>query len=125
MVRSSFLIWMTAGSVAFAADGNEDGCQDEFASNGACVSVDATVDGTSTVGANASVFEGASVGPEVALGSGVVVAARASLAGRVAHSSNPHLLEPTPSLAAVHSWVQTMCLGMTSPLAVPLSQVHA
>jgi UDP-3-O-[3-hydroxymyristoyl] glucosamine N-acyltransferase len=89
MVRCSFLVWMAAGSVAFAADVNGDGCQDEYASNGACVDVDATVDGTITVGANAVVFERASVGPEVALGTGVVVAARASLAGRVAHSSNP------------------------------------
>ncbi len=89
MVRCSFLVWMAAGSVAFAADINEDGCQDEYASNGACVDVDATVDGTSTVGANATVLERASIGPEVALGTDVVVGARASLAGRVAHSSNP------------------------------------
>ena len=89
MVRCSFLVWLAAGSVAFAADSNGDGCQDEYAGNGACVSVDATVDGTSTVGAGAQVLEDASIGPEVALGSGVVVAARASLAGRVAHSSNP------------------------------------
>jgi UDP-3-O-[3-hydroxymyristoyl] glucosamine N-acyltransferase len=80
---------MVTGSVAFAADVNEDGCQDEYAANGACVDVDATVDGTSTVGANASVLEDASVGPEVALGADVFVAARASLAGRVAHLSNP------------------------------------
>ncbi len=89
MVRCSFLVWMAAGSVAFAADVNADGCQDEYASNGACVDVDATVDGTSTVGANATVLERASIGPEVALGTDVVVAARASLAGRVSHSSNP------------------------------------
>ncbi|MFT6820222.1 MAG: UDP-3-O-[3-hydroxymyristoyl] glucosamine N-acyltransferase [Myxococcota bacterium] len=89
MIRCSFLAWIATGSVAFAADANGDGCQDEFAANGACVSVDATFDGTSTVGANASVLEDASIGPEVALGAGVVVAARASLAGRVAHSSNP------------------------------------
>ncbi len=92
MIRCSFLVWMAAGSVAFAADSNGDGCQDEYAGNGACVDVDATVDGTSTVGANASVLELASIGPEVALGSGVVVAARASLAGRVAHASNPLLI---------------------------------
>ncbi len=89
MVRCSFLVWMVAGSVAFASDVNEDGCQDEYAANGACVDVDATVDGTSTVGANAVVLERASVGPDVALGSDVVVAARATLAGRVAHASNP------------------------------------
>ncbi len=89
MVRCSFLVWMAAGSVAFAADVNEDGCQDEYASNGACVAVDATVDGSSTVGANASVLESASIGPQVALGANVVVAARATLAGRVAHTSNP------------------------------------
>ncbi len=89
MVRCSFLVWMTASSVALAADVNADGCQDEYAANGACVHVDATVDGTSTVGANASVLERASVGPEVALGADVVVAARATLAGRVAHASNP------------------------------------
>jgi UDP-3-O-[3-hydroxymyristoyl] glucosamine N-acyltransferase len=80
---------MAAGSVAFAADANLDGCQDEFAANSACVDVDATVDVSSTVGANAVVLEGASIGPEVALGAGVVVAARASLAGRVSHSINP------------------------------------
>ncbi len=89
MVRCSFLVWMAAGSVAFASDVNADGCQDEFAANGACVDVDATIDGTSTVGANATVLERASVGPEVSLGTDVVVAARASLAGRVAHASNP------------------------------------
>jgi acetyltransferase-like isoleucine patch superfamily enzyme len=89
MVRNSFLVWMALGSVAFAADVNGDGCQDEFAANGACVDVDATVDASSTVGANAAVLEDATIGPEVALGAGVVIAARASLAGRVAHTSNP------------------------------------
>ena len=33
MVRCSFLVWMVTGSVAFAADVNEDGCQDEYAAN--------------------------------------------------------------------------------------------
>jgi UDP-3-O-[3-hydroxymyristoyl] glucosamine N-acyltransferase len=89
MIRCSFLAWVITGSVAVAADGNQDGCQDEYAANGACVDVDATVDASTTVGANALVFTGASVGPEVALGADVVLGARASLAGRVAHTSNP------------------------------------
>ncbi|MFT6144808.1 MAG: UDP-3-O-[3-hydroxymyristoyl] glucosamine N-acyltransferase [Myxococcota bacterium] len=89
MIRCSFLAWVITGSVAFAADLNQDGCQDEYAANGACVDVDATVDASTTVGANALVFTGASVGPEVALGADVVLGARASLAGRVAHTSNP------------------------------------
>ncbi len=89
MVRRSFLVWMCTGAVAFAADSNGDGCQDEFAGNAACVSVDASVDGSSTVGANTSILDGASVGPQVAVGANVVVARRASLAGRVAHTSNP------------------------------------
>ncbi|MFT6819386.1 MAG: UDP-3-O-[3-hydroxymyristoyl] glucosamine N-acyltransferase [Myxococcota bacterium] len=89
MARCSFLVWMVTGSVAFAADANQDGCQDEYAANGSCVDVDATVDASSTVGASASVFDGASVGPQVALAADVVVGSRASLAGRVAHSSNP------------------------------------
>ncbi len=89
MVRCSFLVWMMAGSVAFATDSNEDGCQDEFPAAGACVDVDATVDPSSTVATGASVQGGATVGPQVALGANVVVASRASLAGRVAHASNP------------------------------------
>ncbi len=89
MVRCSFLVWMVTGSVAFAADANEDGCQDEYAANGACVHIDATIDASSTVGANALVLDEASVGPQTALGANVVMAARASLAGRVAHTSNP------------------------------------
>jgi UDP-3-O-[3-hydroxymyristoyl] glucosamine N-acyltransferase len=89
MVRCSFLVWVVTGSVAFAADTNDDGCQDEFAGNAACVSVDATVDATSTVGASSLVLNDASVGPQVALGSNVVVGSRATLAGRVAHVSNP------------------------------------
>ncbi|MFT6144966.1 MAG: UDP-3-O-[3-hydroxymyristoyl] glucosamine N-acyltransferase [Myxococcota bacterium] len=89
MVRYSLLVWLVTGSVAFAADANQDGCQDEYAANGACVDVDATVDASSTVGANASVFDGASVGPQVALAADVVVGSRAFLAGRVAHTSTP------------------------------------
>ncbi len=89
MMMRSVVFGLVTSSVALAADSNGDGCQDEFAGNGACVDVDATVDGSSSVGANAQVREEATIGPEVALGSNVVVASRASLAGRVAHSSNP------------------------------------
>lgn len=89
MVRCSFWVWLAAGSVASASDLNEDDCQDEYAANGACVHVDASVDGTSTVGENSSVRDQASVGPEIALGSDVVVGDRATLAGRVSHASNP------------------------------------
>lgn len=80
---------MVTGAVAFAADSNNDGCQDEYAANGACVAVDATVDPSSTVGAGAFVLDSATIGPQVALGADVVVGSRASLAGRVAHASNP------------------------------------
>ena len=89
MVRCSFLVWMVTGSVAFAADSNGDGCQDEYAGNAACVDVDATVDASSTVGASSLVMERASIGPQVALGADVIVGSRATLAGRVAHTSNP------------------------------------
>jgi acetyltransferase-like isoleucine patch superfamily enzyme len=89
MVTRSFLVCLLTSSAAFAADSNGDGCQDEFAANGACVDVDATVDVSSTVGAASSVLQSASIGPQVAIGANVVVAPRASLAGRVAHVSNP------------------------------------
>jgi UDP-3-O-[3-hydroxymyristoyl] glucosamine N-acyltransferase len=89
MVRFSFVVWAAMGSVSFASDVNLDGCQDEFALNGGCVDLDATVHGSSSLALGAAVLEGAFVGPEVALGADVVVAARASLAGRVAHVSNP------------------------------------
>ncbi|MFT6821313.1 MAG: carbonic anhydrase/acetyltransferase-like protein (isoleucine patch superfamily) [Myxococcota bacterium] len=59
MIRRSFYVWVITGSVAFAADVN----QDEYVANSACVDGDATVDGTSTVGADSLVLERAGVGP--------------------------------------------------------------
>ena len=89
MRRGLLCAWFFSAPLAWAADADADGCQDEYADNDACVDVDATFDASSTVGASSQVRAHASVGPETALGDNVTVAERAILTGRVDHPDNP------------------------------------
>jgi UDP-3-O-[3-hydroxymyristoyl] glucosamine N-acyltransferase len=83
------LVGLLLAPAAHAADVDENGCEDAYEVNGACVSITATVDPTATVGATSQVQSGASVGPNTAIGSGVTIGERSSLAGRDDHVSNP------------------------------------
>ncbi len=83
------LVSILLAPAAHAADANENGCEDAYEGNGACVSATATVDATATIGATSQIRAEASVGPDTAIGSGVTIGERSSLAGRDDHASNP------------------------------------
>jgi formylglycine-generating enzyme required for sulfatase activity/UDP-3-O-[3-hydroxymyristoyl] glucosamine N-acyltransferase len=89
MKRVLWTLALGAATTARATDANGDGCVDEYAGNGACVSPSATIGSGATVGTNARVGAGASIGASVAVGAEATVAPRSSIGGDLPGGATP------------------------------------